>query len=123
VLLKPGTLNEREWEIMRRHTEYAYDFLKSIDYLRPALDIPRYHHEKWDGSGYPQGLKGDDIPLSARIFAIVDVWDALTNNRPYRPAWSIEAAIEYVCQQSGKHFDPRVVKTFLELTAKEQNDS
>ena len=117
VLLKPGTLNEREWEIMRRHPEYAYQFLEPIDYLRPAIDIPYCHHEKWDGTGYPRGLKGEAIPLAARIFAIVDVWDALRSDRPYRKAWSPEKALEYIQEQTGSHFDPRVVETFLKLMA------
>ena len=113
VLLKPGTLNEREWEIMRRHPEYAYQLLKPIEYLNPVLDIPYCHHEKWDGSGYPQGLKGEEIPLLARIFAVVDVWDALRSDRPYRKAWSREQAQKYLQDQSGKHFDPQVVKAFF----------
>jgi PAS domain S-box-containing protein len=115
VLLKPGTLTEREWEIMHRHPEYAYGFLSPIDYLRPALDIPYCHHEKWDGTGYPRGLRGEEIPPAARIFAVVDVWDALTNDRPYRPSWSRKKALEYIRQQSGKHFDPEVVEVFLKL--------
>ena len=115
VLLKPGTLNEREWEIMRRHPEYAYDLIMPIEYLRPALDIPFCHHEKWDGSGYPRGLKGEEIPLVARIFAVVDVWDALTSDRPYRKAWSREKALDYIREQSGKHFDPQVAGTFLTM--------
>jgi putative nucleotidyltransferase with HDIG domain len=119
VLLKPGTLNEREWEIMRRHPEYAYDLLKPIEYLRPAIDIPYCHHEKWDGTGYPQGLKNEEIPLVARIFAIVDVWDALTSDRPYRKAWSKEKALEYIREQSNKHFDPKVTTTFLALVEKQ----
>jgi PAS domain S-box-containing protein len=115
VLLKPGTLNEREWEIMRRHPEYAHDLLTPIEYLRPALDIPYCHHEKWDGTGYPRGLKGNEIPLMARIFAIVDVWDALTSDRPYRKAWSEEKALEYIREQSGIHFDPQVAAAFLKI--------
>jgi putative nucleotidyltransferase with HDIG domain len=115
VLLKPGTLNEREWEIMRRHPEYAYQFLEPIEYLHPALDIPYCHHEKWDGSGYPRGLRGEEIPLVARIFAIVDVWDALISNRPYRTAWSQKKALEYIKRQSGIHFDPAVVEAFLKI--------
>jgi len=115
VLLKPGTLNEREWEIMRRHPEYAKDLLMPIEYLRPVLDIPYCHHEKWDGSGYPRGLKAEEIPLTARIFAIVDVWDALTSDRPYRKAWSREKALDYIREQSGKHFDPQVVVAFIKM--------
>jgi hypothetical protein len=120
VLLKPGTLNDREWEIMRRHPEYAYQFLEPIDFLRPVLDIPFCHHEKWDGSGYPRGLKGEEIPLVARIFAIVDVWDALRSDRPYRKAWSGEKARSHIIEQTGKHFDPRVVQVFLKLIENEK---
>ena len=119
VLLKPGTLNEREWEIMRRHPEYAHKMLKKIDYLSSALDIPYCHHEKWDGSGYPRGLKGEEIPLYARIFAIVDVWDALTTDRIYRPAWSVAAALQHIRQESGRHFDPQVVEAFQRMLDKE----
>ncbi len=116
ILLKPGLLSTQETEIMRRHPTYAYEMLKSIEYLRPSLDIPLYHHEKWDGSGYPAGLKGDDIPLSARIFAIADVWDALTSDRPYRLAWDKKQALQYIAENSGKHFDPHIVEKFLSLT-------
>lgn len=118
VLLKPGTLNEREWEIMRRHPEYAYKFLEPIEYLHPVMDIPYCHHEKWDGSGYPRGLRGEEIPLVARIFAIVDVWDALNSDRPYRKAWATEQAIRYIVDQSSLHFDPKVVHSFLEMLGK-----
>ena len=98
---------------MRQHPQLAHDMLQPIEYLHPALDIPYCHHEKWDGTGYPRGLKGEEIPLSARIFAVVDVWDALTNDRPYRKAWSQEQTIEYIKEQSGKHFEPMVVEAFL----------
>ncbi|NMB90701.1 MAG: GAF domain-containing protein [Chloroflexi bacterium] len=113
ILLKPGPLTDDEWIIMRRHPIYAYDLLSPIEYLIPALVIPYCHHERWDGSGYPRGLKGDQIPLEARIFAVVDVWDALSNDRPYRKAWSSEDTLEYIQEQSGKQFDPMVVRTFL----------
>lgn len=113
ILHKPGKLDEAEWEIMRKHPRHAYDMLFPIDYLHPALDIPYCHHEKWDGTGYPRGLKGEEIPMSARIFAIADVWDALTTDRPYRPALSEEYATNYVQEQSGRHFDPQVVELFL----------
>jgi len=113
ILQKPGKLNDEEWQIMRQHPVYAYDWLASIDYLRPALDIPYFHHEKWDGSGYPRGLKGEQIPLAARIFAVVDVWDALLSDRPYRKAWSTERTLAYIQEQSGQHFDPQVVDVFL----------
>lgn len=114
ILLKPGSLTEEEWELMRQHPVYAYDLIKPVEYLRPALDIPYCHHEKWDGSGYPRGLKGKNIPLSARIFAVVDVYDALTSDRPYRKAWNREEALQYIQEESGKHFDPEVVKAFLQ---------
>jgi putative nucleotidyltransferase with HDIG domain len=115
ILLKEGPLTEAEWAIMRMHPILAYDMLSPIDYLRPALDISYCHHEKWDGSGYPRGLKGDEIPLAARIFAVVDVFDALTSDRPYRGAWTREAALAYIREQSGKHFDPKVVEAFLKM--------
>lgn len=113
VLLKPGPLNEREWKIMRLHPQFAYEWLSKVPYLHEALDIPYCHHEKWDGTGYPQGLKGESIPLASRIFAIADVWDAITSDRPYRRAWSRERAIEYIRMNSGLHFDPNVVDVFL----------
>ena len=115
VLLKPGALTEDEWKIMRQHPQYAYNMLAPIDYLNPALDIPYCHHEKWDGSGYPQGIAGEQIPFAARIFAIIDVWDALNSDRPYRPAWPREKIITYIRDQSGKHFDPQVVDVFLRV--------
>jgi len=117
ILHKPGPLTEEEWEIMRCHTTYAYELLSPIAYLRPAIDIPYCHHEKWDGTGYPRGLRGEQIPLAARIFALVDVWDALTNDRPYRKAWSREQAYQYICEQKGKHFDPNLVDLFLSIAA------
>jgi len=113
ILLKSDQLTDEEWVIMRKHPQFAYDMLYPIFYLRPAVEIPYCHHEKWDGSGYPRGLKGEEIPLSARIFAVIDVWDALTSDRPYRKAWTREKAIEYIQEQSGKHFDPQVVDVFL----------
>ncbi len=115
ILLKPGDLNEEEWKVMKRHPVIAYELLYPITYLRPALDIPYNHHEHWDGSGYPRGLRGENIPLAARIFSVVDVWDALTSERPYRPDWSIRAAYEYIRDQAGTYFDPAVVKTFLKF--------
>lgn len=113
ILLKPGTLTPEEWEIMRKHPVYAYELLSPIAYLHPALNIPYCHHEKWDGTGYPRGLKGEQIPIEARIFAVADVWDALTSDRPYRAAWSKEQAIEYIQSHSGHHFDPQVARIFL----------
>ncbi|MDP4088696.1 MAG: diguanylate cyclase [Bacillota bacterium] len=112
VLLKPGPLEDSEWEIMRKHPVYAYDMLFPIDYLRPALDIPYAHHEKWDGTGYPRGLKGEEIPLAARIFAIADVVDALASDRPYRKAWNFQRILEHIKSLSGSHFDPQVVELF-----------
>jgi putative nucleotidyltransferase with HDIG domain len=117
ILLKSGKLTEEEWEIMRQHPTYAFNMLFPIVYLKPALDIPYCHHEKWDGTGYPQGLQGEQIPLAARIFAVADVWDALTSDRPYRNAWPKEQASEYIREQAGKHFDPQAVKAFLTLIA------
>jgi HD-GYP domain-containing protein (c-di-GMP phosphodiesterase class II) len=115
ILLKPGPLGEAEWAEMRRHPTYAYEMLRPIAYLRPALDIPYCHHEKWDGSGYPRGLKGEEIPLAARIFAVADVWDALRSNRPYRTAWDEAQVRAYIASQSGTHFDPTAVQAFLRL--------
>lgn len=115
ILHKPGKLDEAEWEIMERHPRYAYEMLSPIGYLRPALDIPYCHHEKWDGSGYPRELKGEEIPLPARIFAVIDVWDALRSDRPYREAWSDKQARDHIRKQVGIHFDPAVVDAFFEL--------
>jgi PAS domain S-box-containing protein/putative nucleotidyltransferase with HDIG domain len=117
ILLKPGKLTDEEWEMMRKHPTLAYEMLAKIAYLKPALDIPHCHHEKWDGTGYPRGLKGEHIPLVARIFAIVDVWDAVTSDRPYRPAWTKAKALEYIKEESGRHFDPHVVDAFLRMIA------
>jgi len=115
ILLKPGPLTDGEWEVMRKHPIYAYELLANIPYLHEALDIPYCHHEKWDGTGYPRGLSGKQIPLAARIFAVVDVYDALTSDRPYRPAWTKEKALAYIREQTGTHFDPDVVAAFLRL--------
>jgi hypothetical protein len=115
ILLKPGPLTDAEWTIMRRHPQYAYDVLAPIGYLRPAIDIPYYHHERWDGTGYPHALRGDRIPLTARIFALADVWDALTSERPYRPAWSPRRALEHIRSESGSHFDPALVERFCAI--------
>lgn len=113
ILMKEEELTESEWMIMRQHPQFAFELLNPIAYLKPALDIPYCHHEKWDGTGYPRGLKGEEIPLVARIFAIVDVWDAFTMNRPYRKAWTQERTLEYIRTNSGTHFDPRIVAIFL----------
>lgn len=115
ILLKPGPLTAEEWEIMRMHPVYAYELLRPITFLEPALDIPYAHHEKWNGTGYPRGLKGDEIPLAARIFAVADVWDALRSNRPYRSARPREMVIAYIKEQAGEHFDPDIVEVFLRL--------
>ena len=115
VLLKEGPLSEDEWKVMKTHPTTAYEVLSQVEYLRPSLDIPYCHHERWDGSGYPRGLKGEEIPLAARIFAVVDVYDALTSDRPYRKAWSKEKTVEYLLENSGKLFDPAVIEKFLEI--------
>src|SRR5262249_49270240 len=115
ILHKHGPLTDREKAIMRLHPINAYNMLYPIAYLRPALDIPYCHHEKWDGSGYPRGLKGGEIPLAARIFTIIDVWDALRSDRPYRKAWSVKKTVAYIQHQAGADFDPSLVKAFVEL--------
>ena len=113
ILHKPGPLSEEEWVVMRRHPSYAVEILGPIAFLGPALDIPHYHHERWDGTGYPCGLAGEQIPLAARIFAAVDIWDALSNDRPYRRAWPQAAGGGAPAHLSGSHLDPRVVEAFL----------
>jgi putative nucleotidyltransferase with HDIG domain len=115
ILLKPDTLTAEEKEIMHKHPMFAYEMLSPIAFLRPALDIPYCHHEKWDGTGYPRGLKGEQIPLSARVFAIVDVWDALRSDRPYRKAWQEGKIMEYLKDQTGKHFDSKVAAVFFKF--------
>ncbi len=118
ILFKPSSLTSVEWQIMKRHPVYAYNVLKDIEYLQPALTIPYCHHERWNGSGYPRGLKGEQIPLEARIFALVDIWDALRSDRPYRKAWSEEKTIAHIKEQSGEELDPKVVETFLKIIQK-----
>ncbi len=115
ILLKPDALSEEEWKVMHMHPQYAFEMLAPISYLRPALDIPGSHHEKWDGTGYPRGLKGEQIPLAARIFSVVDVYDALTSDRPYRKAWPNDKAIQYILDEKGHFFDPRVVDVFMSM--------
>ena len=115
ILLKPGPLTDEERAIVEKHPLYAKDWLTPIEYLAPAIDIPYAHHERWDGSGYPLGLKGEEIPLAARIFALVDVWDAINADRPYRPAWPRKKALAYIQSQSGTHFDPKVAAAFFRL--------
>ncbi len=112
ILLKPGTLTDEEWAVMRKHPDYAYEMLSPIAYLQPALDIPYCHHEKWDGTGYPRRLRGEQIPVAARLFAVVDVWDALFSNRPYRAGWPIEKVREHIRSLAGTHFDPKAVELF-----------
>jgi HD-GYP domain-containing protein (c-di-GMP phosphodiesterase class II) len=113
IMQEPGPLTEAEWEVIRRHPEHAREMLLEIDYLAPAIDIPHCHHERWDGSGYPRGLQGEEIALAARVFAVADVYDALTSDRPYRPAWSPAAAAAHLREQAGRQFDPRAVAPFL----------
>jgi len=115
ILFKPGKLNEEEWQIMRKHPVYALEFLSPISFLKKSIDIPFCHHEHWDGSGYPRGLKGEEIPLAARIFTLIDVWDALCSDRCYRSAWPINEVQEYIISQSGKMFDPRITNIFIQM--------
>jgi putative two-component system response regulator len=119
ILHKPGKLTEKEWEIMRLHPVHAYQWLSSIKFLLPALDIPYCHHEKWDGTGYPRGLKEKQIPITARLFALVDVWDALCSDRPYRRAIPRAEALEYIRNQTGLHFDPELTEIFVKLVETE----
>lgn len=123
ILQKNGPLSEAEWEIMKKHPIYSYNMLSPIGYLQPAIDIPYAHHERWDGSGYPRGLRQEEIPLAARIFAVVDVWDALNSDRPYRSRWAPEKVIAYLKQQSGKHFDPQVLQAFISLLEEMEQNS
>lgn len=115
ILLKPGPLTAEEWVIMHQHPQYAYDMLAPIAYLQPSLAIPYSHHEKWDGTGYPCGLAGSAIPLAARLFAVVDVWDALRSDRPYRRGWSEAEVLDYLRSQAGTHFDPWAVELFFQV--------
>lgn len=115
VLFKPGPLTQAERSVLRRHPSYAYELLAGAPALSTAVDIPYCHHEKWDGTGYPRGLRGEEIPLAARIFAVVDVWVALRSDRPYRPAWSEVDAHVYVLQRAGRDFDPAVVQAFIQM--------
>jgi putative nucleotidyltransferase with HDIG domain len=118
ILKKPGVLTDGEWVIIKHHPQYAYDLLAPIIFLYPAIDIPYCHHERWDGTGYPRGLQGENIPLAARVFAVVDVWDALTSDRPQRKAWTESQAMEYLKEHAGKLFDRTVVGTFLDSNLK-----
>lgn len=114
VLLKEGKLDEKEWSQIKMHPKIAHDIISNINFLNPSIDIPYYHHEKWDGSGYPTGIKGESIPIAARLFAVIDVWDALIHPRVYKSAWPEQKVLSYIQKGSGKHFDPKVVKIFLE---------
>ena len=114
VLLKQGRLNESEWSQIKMHPQIAHDIISNINFLNPSIDIPYHHHEKWDGSGYPTGLKGESIPIAARLFAVIDVWDALIHSRVYKPAWPEHEVLSYIKEGSGKHFDPKIVNLFLE---------
>ena len=119
VLLKSGKLDDEEWQLMRMHPIYAYNLLMPIEFLHPALDIPYCHHEMWDGSGYPRGLRGEEIPLAARLFAVIDIWDALCSDRPYRPAWSEERVRVHLESLAGTHLDPVAVKLFFRMMDEE----
>lgn len=121
ILLKPGPLDEAEWRVMRKHPVYAYELLRPIPRFNEIVDIPYCHHEKWDGSGYPRRLRGSEIPLTARLFSIVDVWDALSSNRPYRPAWPQHQVLDYINYQSNKHFEPEITRVFLEIARGKNN--
>jgi putative nucleotidyltransferase with HDIG domain len=113
ILNKAGALIEAEWQVMRRHPNFAYEMLYPITYLRPSMDIPYCHHERWNGKGYPRGLHGEEIPLAARLFAVVDVWDALISDRPYRKAWTKKAATKFIRENGGILFDPAITDVFL----------
>ena len=113
ILMNEGPLTAEEQEIMHKHSQYAFDILMPIAYLRPALDIPYCHHEKWDGTGYPRGLKGEQIPIAARIFALADIWDAFISRRRYHEAWPREKVEAYIRELAGTHFDPDLVDMFL----------
>jgi HD-GYP domain-containing protein (c-di-GMP phosphodiesterase class II) len=115
ILMKPGPLTREEMEIVRQHPIFAFKMLAPIDFLRPAIDIPYCHHERWDGTGYPRGLKGEEIPLAARIFTVADVWDALTSDRPYRCAWPEKRVRQHIASRAGTHFDPEIVRVFLAI--------
>ncbi|MBK8781620.1 MAG: HD domain-containing protein [Anaerolineales bacterium] len=123
ILFKSDKLTSEDWILMRKHPELAYEMLAPITFLRPALNIPYCHHEKWDGTGYPRGLKGEEIPLAARIFSVADVWDALYYGRRYREGWSEKQVLDYIQEQSGKHFDPQVVEAFLKLRRLSKNET
>ncbi|WP_299195470.1 HD domain-containing phosphohydrolase [uncultured Amphritea sp.] len=114
ILIKPGPLDADEWAIMKQHPVIARDLMSDIEFLQPSIDIPYCHHERWDGSGYPQGLAGEQIPLAARLFAVIDVWDALSEDRVYKRAWQEDEVLHYIHEQAGIHFDPEIVALFLD---------
>lgn len=120
ILLKPGALTDEEWTIMKQHPVRSREFLAEIPFLQGAIPIAYSHHERWDGTGYPEGLKGEEIPLLARIFTVVDNWDALTSDRPYRKAWSEDHVIVYLTENAGKMFDPHIVEVFLSTMSKQR---
>jgi len=120
ILFKPGSLNEQEWEIMKQHPVHSREFISEIMFLQPAIQIAYFHHERWDGTGYPEGLRGEEIPLAARIFAVIDNWDALNSDRPYRKAWPSEDVIAYLQGNAGSIFDPQVVEAFLDILEQEK---
>ncbi len=115
ILMKPGALDGPEREIIQNHTLFAKQMLSEIPFLQPAIVVAYSHHERWDGHGYPEGLKGEEIPLPARLFAVIDAWDALLSNRPYRQAWSAEDATHFIRENAGSQFDPHVVEVFLRI--------
>ena len=119
ILLKPGPLTEEEWKFMRQHPVRAREFISEIPYLQPAIQVAYSHHERWDGNGYPQGLRGEQIPLPARVFTVIDNWDALNSDRPYRKAWPREKVIAYIKENAGSIFDPEVVEAFLGIVKQE----
>ena len=123
ILRKEGELSREDWEVIKSHPALAERLLGSIEYIKPALSIPRSHHENWDGTGYPQKLKGEAIPFHARLFTVVDNWDALTTDRSYRKAWSHEKTISYMREQSGKRFDPHIVEVFLTKVVAPQEET
>lgn len=114
ILIKPGPLDPEEWTIMKQHPLIARDLMSDIEFLKPSIDIPYCHHERWNGTGYPQGLAGEKIPLAARLFAIIDVWDALSEDRVYKRAWQEDEVLHYIREQAGIHFDPEIVELFLD---------
>jgi len=120
ILKKSGKLSHEEWNEMRMHPVYAYNLLSPISFLRGVLDIPYCHHEHWDGSGYPRGLRGEQIPLAARIFSVVDIWDALLSNRPYRKAWPRQRVLDYIRASAGNILDPKIVEIFLRMIENEE---